>query len=204
MKFIKTVSMATLALTISLGATFTSSALVKSLDSNDLAPISHTSDSSSSTYTFDIKDEKELEEQLENELNKAKSTKNYDLVYAGYSNTSTGAKKISGQPSGGVSFQSGGQIYYKDGSSYSVPLSVSIAGQTIPFSVGIGTFSKSPTTYGINIPGGNVPYHAYANKTYKVTLYKKYFVNPATGKKTFQGYENGKQLQRISFTHKRV
>lgn len=188
---------------------------IKTIDDLDtLTPTSKSTKKNSTTYYFNDINKAELEIQLENELNSNldgpvgfnASAGYYDLVEVGSKLQSTGAKKMSGQLPGGVSFQNGGTLYYKDGSSYSVPVSVSISGVVFGISAGIGSYSSKYTIYGIKIPSGSSTrrYHGYVNKTYNVTLYKKYWVNPATGHKIYQGYTNAKTLHSMDFTYQVV
>ncbi|MGL5415097.1 MAG: hypothetical protein ACRDAU_05515 [Clostridium sp.] len=167
-------------------------------------PVSKVIEGDVVSYTYDTKNIDQITREFEKELNeKEKNSRNAssgytELQLASKQRKSTGNKKIANQPSGGVSFSNGGQIYYKDGSSFSVPLSISVAGKVFGFNVGIGSFSRSPTTYGINIPKGG-RYHAYVNKTYDLYVYKQYRVSPNGQNKVFEKYVQRSILNNISF-----
>lgn len=179
-----------------------------SIDSIDTYnPILNVIDGETTRYICNEKSVDEITKTLEDEINK--DTKNsryasgyYSLELIGKSRKSTGLKKIANQPAGGVSFSHGGKIYYKDGSSFSVPLSLSAAGKVFGFSIGIGSFSKSPTTYGINIPKG-ASYHGYVNKTYDLYAYKQYYNSP-NGGKIFDRYIQKSIFYGIDFVARKV
>lgn len=163
-----------------------------------------TVDGSKTSYKFNLKSDEELVRTLENEENDKNSklsrsaSGHYEYVYRATGYVSTGYRKFANQPIAGVSFRYGGNIYYKDGFSFSVPVSISVGGKYVGFSVGIGAFTQDPNQYAVYIPGGGRRYHGYVNKTYRVVVYDKYWCTPS-GTRSYVGKSDTKFLYSLDF-----
>lgn len=134
------------------------------------------------SYSYKLKSDEEMTQIFQDEINQGPQTfsnaSGYtELRLRGTGKQSTGFKKWANQV--GVSSTSGVQVYYTDGSSYSIPVDISIAGKLVTFSATIGSITTSSSnTYGVWFPGGGVRYYGYVNKEYNVYSYAQWYVTP--------------------------
>lgn len=75
-----------------------------------------------------------------------------------------------GQPSKGVSFQTGGMIYWQEGGS-STTFNISVGNSVANVSVGIGDVTEGVTQYGLYVPAGG-RYKMGVTKTIEVRKYE--------------------------------
>ena len=89
-------------------------------------------------------------------------------------NTKTVVKDLGeagGQPSKGVSFQTGGHIYWQDGGS-SQTYYIAVGNSVANVSVGIGDVAEGVTSYSLDVPAGRTRYKMGVTKTIEVREYE--------------------------------